>query len=155
MHAVSLSNIMDFSFSRKFPFSRKFSLNFRKIFAKIFAKTDIFAKRNFAKIVPFSHFSENWKMYFRYNWSTNPDPTTVDSTSISLSSNCMFYLTPTPVIGWADFLHFEQKAMQGSVVLVKTWQIAKKKFFWSINLYRRGHYIWSHASIFIFAKMFA
>jgi hypothetical protein len=36
MHAVSLSNLMDFSLSRKFPFSRKFS-------------------RNFVKIVPFSH----------------------------------------------------------------------------------------------------
>jgi hypothetical protein len=31
------------------------SRNFSEIFAKIFAKTKIFAKRNFAKIVPFSH----------------------------------------------------------------------------------------------------
>jgi hypothetical protein len=35
--------------------------------------------------------------------------------------------------------------MQGSVVLlVKTWKIAKKKFFRSIDLYRRGHYILGH-----------
>jgi hypothetical protein len=45
MHAVSLSNLMDFSFTRKL------SRNFHEIFAK----TKIFAKRNFAKIVPFSH----------------------------------------------------------------------------------------------------
>jgi hypothetical protein len=38
MHALPLSNLMDFSFSRKF------SRNFRKIFAKIFAKMEIFAK---------------------------------------------------------------------------------------------------------------
>jgi hypothetical protein len=35
MHAVSLSNLMDFSFREKFR--------------------EIFAKRNFAKIIPFSH----------------------------------------------------------------------------------------------------
>jgi hypothetical protein len=58
MHAVSLSNLMDFSFSR----------NFREIFAK----TKIFAKRNFAKIVPFSRKLENafsFQPYkIRYHW---------------------------------------------------------------------------------------
>jgi hypothetical protein len=46
MYHASLSNLMEFSFSQKF------SRNFREIFAKIFAETKIFAKRNFAKIVP-------------------------------------------------------------------------------------------------------
>jgi hypothetical protein len=43
MHAVSLSNLLDFSFSHKF------SQNFCEIFAKSFAKTKNFVKRNFVK----------------------------------------------------------------------------------------------------------
>jgi hypothetical protein len=61
---VSLSNLMDFSFSRKFPFLRKFSRNFRKIFAKFCENCPIFGW--------FSHFHENWKMHFRFNPSPNP-----------------------------------------------------------------------------------
>jgi hypothetical protein len=44
---------------------------FAKIFAKFswdFRENEHFCKRNFAKIVPFSHdFREYWKMHFRFN----------------------------------------------------------------------------------------
>jgi hypothetical protein len=104
MHAISLSYLMDFSFSRKivqkFPFSGKFLWNFGKQFCENgnfcvnFWKNKHFCKKKFRENCPifarFSHFRENWKMHSTLKtqiiflsqchklWSSVHDPTDVN-----------------------------------------------------------------------------
>jgi hypothetical protein len=81
MHVVSLSNLMDFSFSRKFlrkfPFLGKFLWDFGKNFCENgnfcvnLWENEHFREIKFRENCPifawFSHFRENWKMHFRFN----------------------------------------------------------------------------------------
>jgi hypothetical protein len=91
MHAVSLPNLMDLLFSRKF------SENFVR-FCENFANTKIFAQRKFAIFCEnrpifawFLHFRKNWKMHLRFNPSCTPFPKYSTSLIFSLFSSIFVF----------------------------------------------------------------